>query len=158
MISVHFANHVSVAMLKHPIKKLDFFFPATVGSMLLVREQEVLAAVENSVRSSSRLDSIHRAATVGRKPGILSCTSQHIAKAKEESRGAACLEDELVREDKHARFRQKVGIDMLGLNHGQDLAVDLVEHQFPSLCRHCFQAILLSSGRESIRCWSEPDL
>jgi hypothetical protein len=65
MISVHFANHVSVAMLKHPIQELDFFFPATVGPMLLIREQEVLAAIENSIRGSSCLDSIHRAATIG---------------------------------------------------------------------------------------------
>jgi hypothetical protein len=126
--------------------------------MLLVGEQEVLSTVENSIRSSDCLDSIQRATTIGRETSILSCTSQHIAKAKEECSGATSLEDKLVWEDKHARFGQKVGIDMLRLNHREDLAVNLVEHQLPSFRGYCLQAILLGAGRESIGCRGEPDL
>jgi len=42
-------------------------------------------------------------------------------------------------ENKHAGFRQEISIDMLGLNHRENFAIDEVQHFLPGVCRDGFE-------------------
>jgi hypothetical protein len=68
-----------------------------------------------------------------RETSIEGCDFQETGQAVEQGGSSACLEDDLVGEDEHARLGKEVGIDMLGFDDRQDLAIDEIQHLLPGV-------------------------
>ncbi|KAJ2962266.1 hypothetical protein NQ176_g10945 [Zarea fungicola] len=79
-------------------------------------------------------------------------------KAEQEGGGAAGLENQLVGEDKHAGLGQEVGVDSIGLEDGEDLAVDHVEHGLPGLLVDSLEAEGGGIDGEVVGTGGEPNL
>ena len=139
VLAVHFANHVGTAALESLVQEADFVAPATVGTLLRFRVQEVLPAVEDAVGRGSSCEASARGWFYVRETSIDGSNLQEASETPEEGSGTAGLQHDLVREDEHARLREKVGIDVLRLNDRQNLAVDKVQHLLPDLSRHLLE-------------------
>jgi hypothetical protein len=124
--------------------------------MLAVREQVVLPTVENSVRRSC-----HDNAVGGRCSGPGESSKEYrdledARKTTQQSRRAACLQDELVREDKHARFREEIGIYIFGLDNRQDFAIDQIKHCLPDFGGDSLESRWFGAALKGIGRWTEP--
>lgn len=133
VVTVHLAHHVGASVAKHVVEIFDLLLPAAVGSALLVGEQKVLPAVKDSVGRGGGANVVHGAGIAKGESSVGSRNMEESLEAEQEGRGAAGLENELVGKDKHARLGQEVGVDGVGLEDGEDLAVDHVEHGLPRL-------------------------
>jgi hypothetical protein len=158
VLAVHLANHVGTATTELVIQEADFVAPAAVRSTLLVRVQEVLTAVEDAVRRSSGRNALDQVGLLVWEASLECSDFEHARQTAEEGSGAASLEDQLVRENKHARLGEQVGVDVAGLNDGQNLAVDQVKHLLPGILGNSLQAQRGGRRRKRLLRWAEPYL
>ena len=111
VVTVHLANHVGATVEKQLVHGANFIPPATVRAALTVRKEEVLAAVEHTVRSSSNAQTTRwsglRESTKNR------CNFKDARQTRQQSGGATGLQDQFVRPDEHAGLRQKVGVHVI---------------------------------------------
>lgn len=131
MITIHLAHHIGTSSIEHVVEILDLLLPALVGSTLLVGEEEILAAVEDAIGSRGSMNIVDRFSVVEREASMRSSNVKHTLKTEEQGGCSTSLENELVREDKHAGLGQEVGVDGRGFDGGEDLAVDKIEHGLP---------------------------
>ena len=158
MLAVHLANHVGTAAAELVVQEADFVAPAAVRSTLLVGVQEVLAAVEDAVRRSSGGNALDQVGLLVREASLKGSDFEHARQTAEERGGATSLEDQLVREDKHTRLGEQVGVDIAGLNDRQNLAVDQVQHLLPGILGDSLQAQRGGRRRQRLLGWAEPYL
>ncbi|KAI6767740.1 hypothetical protein HG530_005749 [Fusarium avenaceum] len=103
----------STSSVEHVIEIFDLLLPATVRTLLLLGEEKVLAAVKDAVRGRSGLDVVGRIGIVVGE-SVLGSNVKHALKTKEKGGGAAGLQNDLVRKDKHARLGEKLTISSMG--------------------------------------------
>lgn len=60
-------------------------------------------------------------------------------------------------EDEHAGFREEVGVNALGLDYRQDLAIDQVQHVLPYFGRNSLQSIGSNALGKRQRRGAEPN-
>ena len=89
---------------------------------------------------------------------MLSSDSQESVETEEQCRGTTSLQNELVREDEHARLGEQIGIHMLGVKNGQDFAVDHVQHINPGVGGNGLQPIGFCTVWKSIGARGQPNL
>jgi hypothetical protein len=156
VLSVHLSNHVSTATLESLIEEMNFITPAAMGTTLLVRVKKVLPAVEHTIRSSGNSDATSWLGHYMGETGIQSSNFQQARETIKQRGRAAGLEDNLMGEDEHAGFREKVGVHMFRFDDRQHLAVDQVQHLLPGIDGYGFEAVRgRSPWKVSSRC-AEP--
>lgn len=158
MFTVHLANHIGTPAQEELVHGSDFISPATVRPALAFGKEEVLTAVKDTVRSSCRGNTADQWRAGLGETSIKSSNFENARKSMQKGSGATGLEDQLVREDEHAGFGQEVGIDVIRLDNGENLAVDEVEHAFPGVRRHGLESIWNRRVDEVIGRRSEPHL
>lgn len=158
MIRIHATDQIGATILEQFVQELDLFLPAGVGALLAIREEEILAAVKDTVRCGGNALILQCLDVVERESGIDSSDAKKTAQAQQQGGGAAGLEDKLVGEHKHARLGKEVGVNVIRVDDGQDLAVDHIQHALPDGGADRLQAILFDPRRKSLSTRRKPDL
>lgn len=144
-------------MVEKAVENGHFEHPVAVRAFLTLGEHEALSAVKGVLDNGAELTFLDKA-RVGHGGGRLiivilvvdvgggelgkarsgvetgksfGSDGQKLLEAEQESGGAARLEDELVRKDKHGRLAEQVGVNVRALDDAEHLALDNVQHGFP---------------------------
>lgn len=133
VLAVHLSDHVGTASHESLVKELDLVAPAAVRTTLLVRVEEVLATVEDAMRSGGGRNGGGEVGLDTRETGLEGSNFKHSRQAVQQSGGTAGLEHELVGEDKHAGLGEEVGVHVSMSDNRENLAVHKIKHLFPSV-------------------------
>lgn len=139
MVAVHLANEVGRSLVECGVKKSDLIFPAFVWPNLSVWEQEVLAGVEDAVWLS--LESLGSNVN-GAWEADTGSAREDLLESEQEGGGSAGLENDFMWEDEHARLREQVRVNLIGLDNREDLAVNHVQSDLPGLLGDSLQSKL----------------
>eukprot|EP00160_Parvularia_atlantis_P009753 Unigene1933_Nuclearia_a/m.6013 Unigene1933_Nuclearia_a/g.6013 ORF Unigene1933_Nuclearia_a/g.6013 Unigene1933_Nuclearia_a/m.6013 type:complete len:345 (+) Unigene1933_Nuclearia_a:133-1167(+) len=120
VVAVHRAEDVRLAAVKHGLEPRDLGVKLAVRGHLAVRLDEALARVVDAV-------------DLGQPAGPRDL-QERIDGMQQRGR-AACLEDELVRVDKHAALAEHVRVEHVVRQRTHDLAVDELEQLVPVVAR-----------------------
>ena len=156
MLSVHLADHVRTSANKELVKRTYFIAPAAMWSMLTIREEIVFATVEYAVWCSCNSNAVGRRCSSPRESTKKHCDLEDTRETTEQGSRTACLQDDFMGKDEHARLRKKIGIDVLTFDDGQNFAVDEVKHALPDFGGHGLESIRFGTSLKSVGRGTEP--